>query len=362
MACSSARPPRSTTTPTALPAALGRRACRSSTTHLNDPLHQQGVPDGTPGPEPSGDAADRHARRYRRHPEGDGRTGPAAGGENSGRVVLARRAQGEYAGGISPRRRRAVRGDRPPADAEILADRIRLARRRARGRAAVRVPVPHGARPLADRQAPPRRLLARGRLSHLRTRQRAARPDRHRGARGAADRRRLLRRRYQGGRPRLHRHGGQRQSEPRARHRGPGRQGRDLDAGAQVVHRAVRAVAARAGMAVARLKRIALAAAAASLLYAPAAAQQKLDKVSFGTNWLAEAEHGGHYQALVDGTYRRYGLDVTIVPGGPNVNNRLLLPVGKLDFFMSANTLQSFDAVARNIPTLAVAAMFQKDP
>jgi len=115
-------------------------------------------------------------------------------------------------------------------------------------------------------------------------------------------------------------------------------------------------------MVVAGLKRVALAAAAASLFCAPAAAQQKLDKISFGTNWLAEAEHGGHYQALVDGTYRRYGLDVTIVPGGPNVNNRLLLPVGKLDFFMSANTLQSFDAVARNIPTLAVAAMFQKDP
>src|SRR6266850_5504532 len=109
------------------------------------------------------------------------------------------------------------------------------------------------------------------------------------------------------------------------------------------------------------LKRVALAV-AVSMLCAPAAAQQNLDKVSFGTNWVAEAEHGGHYQALVDGTYRRYGLDVTIVPGGPNVNNRLLLPVGKLDFFMSANTLQSFDAVEQNIPTLAVAAMFQKEP
>src|SRR5438105_2665710 len=93
-----------------------------------------------------------------------------------------------------------------------------------------------------------------------------------------------------------------------------------------------------------------------------AAAAQTLDKVSFGTNWLAEAEHGGHYQALVDGTYRKYGLDVTIVPGGPQVNNRILLPVGRLDFYMSANSLQSFDAVAQNIPTLAVAAMFQKDP
>jgi NitT/TauT family transport system substrate-binding protein len=89
---------------------------------------------------------------------------------------------------------------------------------------------------------------------------------------------------------------------------------------------------------------------------------QTLDKVSFGTNWVAEPEHGGHYQALADGTYRKYGLDVTIVPGGPNVNNRILLPVGKLDFFMSANTLQSFDAVEQNIPTLAVAAMFQKEP
>ena len=89
---------------------------------------------------------------------------------------------------------------------------------------------------------------------------------------------------------------------------------------------------------------------------------QTLDKVSFGTNWVAEAEHGGFYQAVADGTYRKYGLDVTIVPGGPNVNNRILLPVGKLDFFMSANSLQSFDAVEQNIPTIAVAAMFQKDP
>ncbi len=97
------------------------------------------------------------------------------------------------------------------------------------------------------------------------------------------------------------------------------------------------------------------------LAAAPACAQP-LDKVAFGTNWVAEAEHGGFYQALADGTYHRYGLDVTIVPGGPNVNNRILLPVGKLDFFMSANTMQSFDAVAQDIPTLAVAAMFQKDP
>ena len=98
----------------------------------------------------------------------------------------------------------------------------------------------------------------------------------------------------------------------------------------------------------------------ASLLAATPA--QALDKVRFGTNWVAEGEHGGFYQALADGTYKKYGLEAEIVPGGPNVNNRILLPVGKLDFFMSANSLQSFDAVAQNIPTVAVAASFQKDP
>jgi NitT/TauT family transport system substrate-binding protein len=94
----------------------------------------------------------------------------------------------------------------------------------------------------------------------------------------------------------------------------------------------------------------------------PATAETRLDKVSFGTNWVAEAEHGGFFQAVADGTYKNYGLDVTIVPGGPNVNNRILLISGKLDFFMSANTLQSFDAVANNVPVVAVAAIFQKDP
>lgn len=94
----------------------------------------------------------------------------------------------------------------------------------------------------------------------------------------------------------------------------------------------------------------------------PALAQTALDKVSFGTNWVAEAEHGGFFQALADGTYKNYGLDVTIVPGGPNSNNRMLLVAGKLDFFMSANTLMSFDAVANNVPVVTIAAMFQKDP
>ena len=86
------------------------------------------------------------------------------------------------------------------------------------------------------------------------------------------------------------------------------------------------------------------------------------DKVSFGTNWLAEAEHGGYYQAVADGTYAKYGLDVTIVQGGPQANNELLLAAGRLDFYMGGNLLLAFDAVDRNVPIVVVAADFQKDP
>jgi NitT/TauT family transport system substrate-binding protein len=89
---------------------------------------------------------------------------------------------------------------------------------------------------------------------------------------------------------------------------------------------------------------------------------QLLDKVTFATNWVAQAEHGGFYQAVADGTYKKHGLDVTILPGGPNVNHRLQLIAGRVEFYMSANSLQAFDAVAQNIPTLVIAAIFQKDP
>jgi NitT/TauT family transport system substrate-binding protein len=99
-----------------------------------------------------------------------------------------------------------------------------------------------------------------------------------------------------------------------------------------------------------------------AVLACASAHAQPLDKVTFATNWVAQAEHGGFYQALVDGTYKKHGLDVTILPGGPNVNHRLQLIAGKIQFYMAANTLQAFDAAAQNIPTLVVASMFQKDP
>ena len=99
----------------------------------------------------------------------------------------------------------------------------------------------------------------------------------------------------------------------------------------------------------------------ATLLAASAHAQAQ-DKVVFATNWKAQAAHGGFYQALADGTYKKYGLDVTIQPGGPQVNNRPLLPAGRIDFLMTGNLLHSFDNVKNKVPTVVVAAMFQKDP
>jgi len=84
-------------------------------------------------------------------------------------------------------------------------------------------------------------------------------------------------------------------------------------------------------------------------------------KVTYGTNWVAQAEHGGFYQAVADGTYAACGLDVTIVPGGPSVNNQAQLLAGNIDFYMGG-TLDGFFAVQQGLPLVNVAALFQKDP
>ena len=104
---------------------------------------------------------------------------------------------------------------------------------------------------------------------------------------------------------------------------------------------------------------IRVAALAMALLAGTALAQ---DKVTFATNWKAQAAHGGFYQAVADGTYKKFGLDVTLLQGGPQVNNRPLLPAGRIDFLMTGNLLHSFDNVKNGVPTVVVAAMFQKDP
>ncbi len=97
-------------------------------------------------------------------------------------------------------------------------------------------------------------------------------------------------------------------------------------------------------------------------LAATSFATMAAEKVTFMSNWLAQAEHGGYYQAVADGTYADCGLDVTIAQGGPQVSGRPLLLAGKIDFYMGGNMQQAFDAVAQNIPLRVVAASFQKEP
>jgi NitT/TauT family transport system substrate-binding protein len=99
---------------------------------------------------------------------------------------------------------------------------------------------------------------------------------------------------------------------------------------------------------------------AALALGATPAFAQELDKVTFGTNWLAQAEHGGYYQAVADGTYEKYGLDVTIRQGGPQAPNGQLLIAGQIEFYMGG--MSTIDSVKEGIPVLAVASIFQKDP
>src|SRR6187431_859490 len=85
------------------------------------------------------------------------------------------------------------------------------------------------------------------------------------------------------------------------------------------------------------------------------------DKLVFATDWLAQAEHGGFYQAVAEGIYRKYNLDVTIRMGGPQVNGLQLLAAGQIDVAM-ADGLQALSAVEQNVPVVAIAATFQKNP
>jgi NitT/TauT family transport system substrate-binding protein len=110
------------------------------------------------------------------------------------------------------------------------------------------------------------------------------------------------------------------------------------------------------------LTRTTLGLAAGAIAIALAGPALALDEVSFGTNWLAEGEHGGFYQAVADGTYEKYGLNVTIVQGGPQSANQALEMAGKVQFYMQGNFIGAFNAVEQDIPVIEVAAIFQKDP
>jgi NitT/TauT family transport system substrate-binding protein len=93
-----------------------------------------------------------------------------------------------------------------------------------------------------------------------------------------------------------------------------------------------------------------------------AQAAQTAKTVRFGTDWKAEAEHGGYYEAIATGIYRRYGLNVELRQGGPQVNHAQLLAAGRLDFNIATNSFVPLNYVRENIPMVAVAAIFQKDP
>ncbi len=88
---------------------------------------------------------------------------------------------------------------------------------------------------------------------------------------------------------------------------------------------------------------------------------QGLDKVSYQTNWRAQAEHGGFYQAVAAGIYRKYGIDADIRMGGPQQNPSQLLLGGRVDMIMS-NSFEAVRYVQENLPFLCIASIFQKDP
>ena len=94
-------------------------------------------------------------------------------------------------------------------------------------------------------------------------------------------------------------------------------------------------------------------------LAAGASAQENFTYI---TNWYAQAEHGGYYQALATGLYKKYGLDVTIRMGGPQVNTYQIMAAGQADCVMGSSDLQAIQVRESGIPVVTVAAMFQKDP
>jgi NitT/TauT family transport system substrate-binding protein len=108
-----------------------------------------------------------------------------------------------------------------------------------------------------------------------------------------------------------------------------------------------------------KTNRTLFAAAAALVLSVSAQAQEKF---TYMTNWYAQAEHGGFYQAVATGIYRKYGLDVTIKMGGPQVNIMQLMAAGQADCIMGSSDLQMMIARSGGLPVTTVAAIFQKDP
>jgi NitT/TauT family transport system substrate-binding protein len=84
--------------------------------------------------------------------------------------------------------------------------------------------------------------------------------------------------------------------------------------------------------------------------------------IRFATDWRAQAEHGGFYEALAEGEYKKRGVDVQIVQGGPGVNVPQLLASGAVEMGMGSNSFIVLNLAQQGAPVKAVAAFFQKDP
>ncbi|VWX62325.1 Nitrate ABC transporter substrate-binding protein [Burkholderiales bacterium 8X] len=98
----------------------------------------------------------------------------------------------------------------------------------------------------------------------------------------------------------------------------------------------------------------------AGLVASGATLAQAQDKLTFLTSWYAQAEHGGFYQAVAKGIYRKHGLDVTVKMGGPQINAMQLLVAGQADLIMSYD-LAALNSVEKGLPVVTVATSFQKD-
>ena len=100
----------------------------------------------------------------------------------------------------------------------------------------------------------------------------------------------------------------------------------------------------------------------AALAAATVAHAQQPTKFTMQTNWRAQAEHGGYYQAVATGIYKKYNLDVTLKAGGPQINLPQLLAANAIDFMMGSDSFGGLNYVKNNIPLVVVGSIFQKDP
>lgn len=110
------------------------------------------------------------------------------------------------------------------------------------------------------------------------------------------------------------------------------------------------------------MKRLSVAAAASVAALATPALAQDLPSFTYATDWVAQAEHGGMYQAVATGLYEKYGLEIDIRPGGPQLDNQQLMAAGAIDFSTGSNSFFPVNLVQAGAPVTAIMAMFQKDP